>query len=292
MKRSALSVARCCVVVSCWSTSAWLTTARTSTETTVETIPDAVRVTMVKSGGEHTVASVSGGGGGRSRGVSGRSCSCRSSMRCRYGTDVGAEAASGRSAGAAAVQRDDRAADLGGAGRRRRPRRGGARRGAAVHRGRARAGGAHRGEPGGAWAWWGSTRGSGSTASTARSRAPPITAFGLTIEVRMSSGTVTWDFGDGTVETGDLGRAYPEESTVRHVHQHDGTFTITGIDRPRARVPRRRRCLAHAARTCRRSPPPRTRSRSARRSSPRPDVPAGVGKALCQDVANGAGDAG
>ena len=26
---------------------------------------------------------------------------------------------------------------------------------------------------------------------------------------------------------GDLGRAYPEESTVQHVHQHDGTFTIT-----------------------------------------------------------------
>ena len=57
--------------------------------------------------------------------------------------------------------------------------------------------------------------------------APPISAFGLTIEVRMSSGSVTWDFGDGTVEPGDLGRPYPEESTVRHVHQHDGTFTIT-----------------------------------------------------------------
>jgi hypothetical protein len=57
--------------------------------------------------------------------------------------------------------------------------------------------------------------------------APPISAFGLTIDVRMSSGSVTWDFGDGTVETGDLGHAYPEESTVQHVHQHDGTFTIT-----------------------------------------------------------------
>jgi len=57
--------------------------------------------------------------------------------------------------------------------------------------------------------------------------APPITAFGLTIEVRMSSGQVTWDFGDGTVEDGDLGRPYPEESTVRHVHQSDGTYTIT-----------------------------------------------------------------
>ena len=57
--------------------------------------------------------------------------------------------------------------------------------------------------------------------------ASPISAFGLTIDVRMSSGTVSWDFGDGTVEAGDLGRPYPEESTVRHVHQHDGSFAIT-----------------------------------------------------------------
>ena len=57
--------------------------------------------------------------------------------------------------------------------------------------------------------------------------APPISAFGLTIEVRMSSGSISWDFGDGTVVAGDLGRPYPEESTVRHAHQHDGTFTIT-----------------------------------------------------------------
>jgi hypothetical protein len=56
--------------------------------------------------------------------------------------------------------------------------------------------------------------------------APPIAAFGLTIEVRMSSGGVTWDFGDGGSVSGDLGRAYPEESTVQHVHQHDGSFTI------------------------------------------------------------------
>ena len=57
--------------------------------------------------------------------------------------------------------------------------------------------------------------------------APPITAFGLAVEVRMSSGSVLWDFGDGESQRGDLGRAYPEESTVRHVHQHDGTYTIT-----------------------------------------------------------------
>ena len=37
---------------------------------------------------------------------------------------------------------------------------------------------------------------------------------------------MTWDFGDGETVVGDLGRAYPEESSVQHVHQHDGTFTI------------------------------------------------------------------
>lgn len=59
--------------------------------------------------------------------------------------------------------------------------------------------------------------------------APPISAFGLTIEVRMSSGTVTWDFGDGASLAGDLGRAYPAESTVQHAHQDDGTFTISAV---------------------------------------------------------------
>jgi hypothetical protein len=61
--------------------------------------------------------------------------------------------------------------------------------------------------------------------------APPISAFGVTIEVRMSSGAVTWDFGDGTVVDGDLGVPYPEESTVQHAHQHDGSFTITATIR-------------------------------------------------------------
>jgi hypothetical protein len=57
--------------------------------------------------------------------------------------------------------------------------------------------------------------------------APPITAFGVTIDVRLSAGSVTWDFGDGGVVSGDLGRPYPAESSVRHVHQRDGTYTIT-----------------------------------------------------------------
>ena len=71
-------------------------------------------------------------------------------MTCTLRDLGGAEAASGRSVGVAAVRRDDRAADLGGAERHRRPGCGGRRRGAAVHRGRAGAGRAHRGEPGGA----------------------------------------------------------------------------------------------------------------------------------------------
>ncbi len=57
--------------------------------------------------------------------------------------------------------------------------------------------------------------------------APPISAFGLTIEVRMASGSVTWDFGDGETMVGDLGRAYPAESTVQHIHQRHGEVTIT-----------------------------------------------------------------
>lgn len=62
---------------------------------------------------------------------------------------------------------------------------------------------------------------------TGQLTAPPITAFGMTIEVRMATGSVTWDFGDGTVVDGDLGLAYPEESTVQHAYQRAGTYTVT-----------------------------------------------------------------
>lgn len=68
------------------------------------------------------------------------------------------------------------------------------------------------------WFW---VEGFGGTLS-----APPISAFGMTIEVRMASGSVTWDFGDGTVVEGDLGRPYPEESSVQHVHQRSGTYAV------------------------------------------------------------------
>lgn len=56
--------------------------------------------------------------------------------------------------------------------------------------------------------------------------APPIVALGVTIDVRMSTGSVTWDFGDGTVERGDLGRAYPEESSVQHAHRDAGSYVV------------------------------------------------------------------
>lgn len=56
--------------------------------------------------------------------------------------------------------------------------------------------------------------------------APPISAFGLTIDVRMSLRHVSWDFGDGTVEQGDLGRAYPDESTVRHAYRDAGSYVV------------------------------------------------------------------
>lgn len=57
--------------------------------------------------------------------------------------------------------------------------------------------------------------------------APPISAFGLTIDVRMSLDSVTWDFGDGTVAAGDLGRAYPDESTVQHAHRDAGSYVVS-----------------------------------------------------------------
>ncbi len=56
--------------------------------------------------------------------------------------------------------------------------------------------------------------------------APPVAAFGLSVEVRMSTRWVSWDFGDGAVERGDLGRAYPAESTVQHAHRDAGTYLI------------------------------------------------------------------
>jgi len=57
--------------------------------------------------------------------------------------------------------------------------------------------------------------------------AAPISVFGVTIDVRMTSASVTWDFGDGTREAGDLGVAYPAESSVQHTYATDGTFDVS-----------------------------------------------------------------
>lgn len=59
--------------------------------------------------------------------------------------------------------------------------------------------------------------------------APPISAFGLTVDVRMTTRSATWAFGDGTTTSGDLGRAYPEESTVRHAYRDAGQYRITAV---------------------------------------------------------------
>ncbi|MGE3621427.1 MAG: hypothetical protein AB7L84_13285, partial [Acidimicrobiia bacterium] len=44
---------------------------------------------------------------------------------------------------------------------------------------------------------------------------------------RLSTGQVIWDFGDGSGPvTGDLGRAYPRESSVRHVFAWHGDYAV------------------------------------------------------------------
>jgi hypothetical protein len=60
-------------------------------------------------------------------------------------------------------------------------------------------------------------------------QAPPINVFGMTIDVRMTSRSVTWDFGDGETLEGDLGRAYPVESSVQHAHRRSGDYRIGAV---------------------------------------------------------------
>ena len=63
-----------------------------------------------------------------------------------------------------------------------------------------------------------------------------VEAFGIPVEVEIASGSVIWDFGDGAPPVqGDLGRPYPQRSTVTHVYTHrstsdaapNGAYTIT-----------------------------------------------------------------
>jgi hypothetical protein len=191
----------------------------------VKTIPEAVRVTLVKVGGEHTVASVTGGGTGQ-RGCDWSVVFVDELDEATYGTDFGAKPhpdarlalllCNGTIVQPIWVAPDD-IVDVDAAARDEAERYIEDVLVPAVSIG---VNPAARGLVGlDSWFWIEGFDG--------QVTAPPISAFGLTIEVRMSSGTVQWDFGDGTHETGDLGRAYPEESTVRHVHQHDGSFTIT-----------------------------------------------------------------
>src|SRR3546814_13027148 len=54
----------------------------------------------------------------------------------------------------------------------------------------------------------------------------PVAALGLTVNVQLSMGSVSWDFGDGTVESGSLGEAYQAASSVQHAHQADGHYAV------------------------------------------------------------------
>ena len=196
------------------------------TDGRADTIPDAVRVVIVKSGGEHTVASVSGGGGGGQQGCDWTVVFVDELDEATYGMDLGPKPhpdarlalllCNGAILRPIWIAPND-IVDLNAEARDEAER---YIEDVLVPVVRIGVNPAARGLVGlESWFWIDGFDG--------QVTAAPITAFGLTIEVRMSGGTVSWDFGDGTVEDGDLGRAYPEESTVRHAHQHDGTFTIT-----------------------------------------------------------------
>jgi len=47
-----------------------------------------------------------------------------------------------------------------------------------------------------------------------------VSAFGTTVQVQATPTAFRWDFGDGaTMTSADLGRAYPQHSTIAHVYQ-------------------------------------------------------------------------
>lgn len=50
----------------------------------------------------------------------------------------------------------------------------------------------------------------------------------VTVDVSVTLGTVTWDFGDGTPpQTGGLGEAWPARSSIRHTYEDKGTYVVT-----------------------------------------------------------------
>ena len=187
-----------------------------------------MRVTVIRSGGEDRVRV------GQRVDGSGAQAGVRLVARVRTGARgcavrdlAGTEAAPGRPVRAPALQRPDRAADLGGARRRRRPRRGRRRPRPSATSRTCCPGVSHRREPGGDGAGGArlvvldrGLRRLGHRAAHHRlrrhDRRPHVVR-------RRSPGTSA----TATSVAGDLGRAYPAESTVQHVHQHDGTFTIT-----------------------------------------------------------------
>lgn len=199
---------------------------KSETHADAGTITDAVRVTVVKSGGEHSVRSVTGGSAGSRQGCSWSLVFSPELEDTPYGTSPGPRPhpdarfalllCNGQIVGPIWVAPAD-IVDLDAVARDEAQR---YIEDVLVPTVRIGVNPAARGLVGlRSWFWV-----EGFTGSVT---APPITAFGLTIEVRMSSGSVAWDFGDGSTIDSDLGRAYPAESTVQHAHQRDGEFTIT-----------------------------------------------------------------
>ena len=52
-------------------------------------------------------------------------------------------------------------------------------------------------------------------------------APGITVDIEVRAGPLTWDFGDGTVVVAGYGRPYPEPSDVAHTYERRGTHTVT-----------------------------------------------------------------
>lgn len=205
---------------------AWADERRDGVDTVLETLPDAVRVTLIRSGGEDRVAGVTGGDSAARAGCAWSVSFATDLSDTPYGDDLGPpphpEArpalllCDGLIVGpiwvapADVVDLDALARDA-------------AQRYVEDVLVPAVSIGVNPGAQGlvglASWFW---VEGFGGQVT-----APPIAAFGLTVDVRMSTASVTWSYGDGTTERGDLGRAYPAESTVQHVYQRDGSFTVT-----------------------------------------------------------------
>jgi hypothetical protein len=65
-----------------------------------------------------------------------------------------------------------------------------------------------------------------------------IDALGFTVDVRIDPGEVVWAFGDGGTQSGGLGEAHPDRSSIRHTFTEHGTRPLTAAFdwRPRYRI--------------------------------------------------------